>query len=182
MASPRPGHWTEQQWREEGERALLDLLSQRLVVPWHEAEARITQGWKQFRHVQPVQLHGSRIALEQRGLMVSETSGFGVTTVRLPITAGNKRRIERVRGEKRQEYRRYLSWTNNQYLCGKHAEATVLSSLEASASKAGLYVPQQTVGDIREISGVSLQGKTLDAHASIFSLPEIQNDAWLASW
>ena len=51
-------------WVAEGQSALLDLLSERLVIPWFEAESRISSSsWKSFRQVQPLQLHESRTSL-----------------------------------------------------------------------------------------------------------------------
>ena len=41
-------------WVAEGQNAILNLLSERLVVPWFEAESRISSnGWRSFPKVQP---------------------------------------------------------------------------------------------------------------------------------
>jgi hypothetical protein len=175
----RSGSWTEEQWLEEGRSAILDLVANREVLPWAEVEARVSvRGWPGFRNVQPLQLTGARRTLIEEGLIEVDTSHTypSVVTIRAPIAAGQKRRIERLRGEKRKSYRRYLSWAGDVSLCGRHAERIVLESLRAAAGSAHLFVPPQTAGRISRIRGVDLPG-TLDAIAFITDLPDGLTDA-----
>lgn len=171
MPQPR---WSSKQWEAEGRRALLDLLEDRLVVPWGEAEARISGGrWKDFRPVQPLQLGAARRQLVADELICEDATRTEppVVTVRLPATAGTKRRMERLRGARRKLYRRYLSWTQEQNLCGTAAERIVLASLHEAASRAGLWVPEQTVGRITDVLGTPIpEGRTLDVLGHILDL------------
>lgn len=152
-------------WEEAGKEALLDLLSERLVIPWHEAEARISHhGWNGFPLVQPLQLTAARRSLADSGEIVVERSETNppVTTVRLPYLKGKKRTMERLRGERRKLYRKYLSWASDTALCGRHAEAVVFESAKGVASEAALWVPPQKVGTITEVLGHSIAPRTLD--------------------
>ncbi len=75
-------------WLSEGQNALIDLLSERLVIPWFEAESRISStGWKSFLKVQPLQLHESRESLVTSGQIVEDRSAhvISVVTVRIPV-------------------------------------------------------------------------------------------------
>lgn len=170
----RRAGWTEEQWEEEGQRAILDLVRSKGVVPWAEVEARIAvRGWKDFRTVQPLQLTGARKALVAEGRIEVDTSEHHppVVTLREPIVKGQKRRVERLRGEVRKGYRRYLALAGDNALCGKHAERVVLESLRAAAGTAYLFVPPQKVGKIASVRSASLPG-TLDALAFILNLPD----------
>jgi hypothetical protein len=175
MARPRPTNQAE--WEREGAEAILDLVNEEVVVPIPAIEAQIAvRGWKEFHKVQPVQLTGARRRLLAEGLIEEDTSHQhpAVTTARIPIPAGRKREIERLRGNVRKSYRRYLSWSGDHLHCGKHAEKVVLDSLREAASDAGLYVPPQAIGNVREVHGATLPGAlTLDAQADILRLPEV---------
>jgi hypothetical protein len=170
-------------WEAEGRRAILDLLSERWVVPWAEAEARISnRGWKNFRKVQPLQLHGARRSLEAAGEIIAETTkhkDLPVSTIRLPFPAGKKDELKTLRGERRLLYRKYLSWAGKQDLCGKHAEKVVLASLQDAAGEAGLYVPTQAVGSISVVNDCGIERGPLDAWAHILTLPEVTTAASL---
>lgn len=164
---------TQGEWEEEGRDAILALLSERLVVPWHEAEARITAGWGGFARVQPVQLNAARQQLVQNDQVVVEHTDHSppVATIRVPFRKGNKRQIERLRGERRKHYRKYLAWATDEASCGRAGERALVASLHAAASRAGLYVPPQPLGGIDEINGVSLGERgPLDAFAHILNL------------
>ncbi len=176
------GKHTAEEWQEIGRQAILDLLADRQVVPWPEAEARISMtGWKDFEPVQPLQLMGSRRSLEEENLIVVESTQHtpAVTTLRLPFSPGMKREIERLRGERRKSYRKYLSWAQDGNLCGKHAERMVLASAKEVASEAGLWVPPQNVGLIHEVNGVPITRGPLDVLAHILAVPEATADAAL---
>ena len=128
--------------------------------------------------------------------MIEETSGHtvgAVTTLRIPITEGNKRRITRLRGEKRRLMRRYLGWTNDQDLCGRQGERVVLESLKSAASSCALWVPPQSTGVVEEVNGVPVPVGPLDAQAQIldvgagqFEVPlvvEVKNVRhWIYPW
>ncbi len=183
-------------WEAIGQQALLDLLSERRVITWFEAESRISSnGWKHFPKVQPLQLHASRTALIASGDIIVETTShpIPVVSIRLPYAPSSQRTIERLRGKRRKLYRKYLSWTNDQTLCGRHAELVVLSSLHSAASRAGLYVPPQTTGSIDSVSGIPLKTGPLDSLAYILDLPslsshvpmvvEVKNvNSWIYPW
>ena len=183
-------------WVQEGRNAILDLLQERLVIPWLEAEARISShGWRDFLKVQPLQLHEARVSLVNDGLIIPETTHHPIpaVTIRLPFPEGRTRELTRLRGARRKLYRRYLSWANDTNLCGRHAEKVVLDSTLSAASDAGLYVPRQTVGDIRDIQGIPVQPGPLDALAHILDLPlldghiplliEVKNiNHWIYPW
>lgn len=163
-------------WEAEGRNALLDLLSERLVIPWFEAESRISStGWKSFLKVQPLQLHQARRSLVTEGQLIEERSSHAipVVTVRIPFPPKRKREISRLRGLRRKLYRRYLQWTNDETLCGKHAERVALESLKATQSEAGLYVPPQVPGSIDQVKGVQVTPGPLDSFASILELPDL---------
>lgn len=58
--------WSPEEWELHGMEAIVDLVSDRQVVPWGEVEARISvHGWKAFRKVQPIQLRGALKRLRQ---------------------------------------------------------------------------------------------------------------------
>jgi hypothetical protein len=196
MARPRPT--TEAQWTQEGIEAIVDLVSDKLVVPWPEVESRITHGpWKDFHPVQPLPLNGARRALraEDPPRVIEETSDHAhhpVTTLRVPFN-GDKRNIERLRGAQRKLFRKYLSWTGNQDLCGRHAEGIVLESLQAAQTSGGLWVPPQAVGNIEAVEGKPIEPGPLDALAWILDpntvtrksalLVEVKNvRPWLYPW
>ena len=167
-----------------GREALLDLLSERLVIPWFEAESRISStGWKSFLKVQPLQLHESRKSLAISGQIIDERTAhpIPVVTVRLPFPPKKIKEITRLRGRRRKLYRQYLSWANDEKFCGKHAERVVLDSLESSASKAGLYVPIQVPGRIDQIKSFQVPGGPLDLFAHILELPEVRSDVTLVA-
>lgn len=170
-------------WVRIGENALIDLLSERLVIPWFEAESRISSSrWKSFPNVQPLQLHEARKNLVNSGLIIQESSAHKVrkvVTVRIPFPPNRIREITRLRGRRRKLYRKYLSWANDEKLCGKHAELVVLESLEASASNAGLYVPPQVTGRIGQVNGVQVIPGPLDCFAHILELPEVRSEVTL---
>jgi hypothetical protein len=173
---------TPEEWTEIGRSALLDLLSERLVVPWTEAEARISfRGWKDFEPVHPVQLNGARRSLVEDRLIIEESTQHipPVTTIRLPFSPDRKREMERLRGARRKEYRKYQSWAQDGSLCGKHAERLVFDSAQYAASEAGLWVPPQKVGYIREVNGVGIRRGPLDVLAHILAVPEARADAAL---
>jgi hypothetical protein len=163
---------TGAQWEEIGKQAILDLLRDRLVAPWAEIEARIAAGWKNFPSVQPLQLAAARRALREEGAIEEDHSVHDppITTLRLPIEEGTKREVLRERGRKRRLYRKYLSWAGDQNLCGKHGERIFYETLVAASPEAGLYVPPQAVGDVREIDGTPVQPGPLDAFAYILEL------------
>ena len=161
---------------------ILDLLSERFVVPWFEAESRISSfGWKSFPKVQPLQLHEARDSLVNSGLIVLEHTNHpvSVVTIRLPFPPNREREITRLRGSRRKLYRKYLSWSNDQKLCGKHAELVVFDSLKAVASDAGLYVPPQVPDAIKEVNAIEVHPGPLDAFAYILKLPDLGLDATL---
>jgi hypothetical protein len=160
----------------------MDLLRERLVIPWAEAEARISyQSWKDFAPVQPIQLSEARNSLEADGSIVLEHTDQHppVTTVRLPFVPGWKRCMERLRGARRKWYRTYSSWAQEGPLCGKHAERVVLQSLVEAASAAGLWVPEQTPGEIHDVRGVPITRGPLDCYAHILDLPELSSETTL---
>jgi len=183
-------------WVAEGKSALLDLLSERLIIPWFEAESRISSsGWKSFRQVQPLQLHESRTSLVHSGDIIEERTKhtFSVVTVRLPFPPNRIKELSRLRGARRKHYRTCLKWTNDETLCGKHAERIVLDSLNHSAPQAGLYVPPQSIGKIKEVNGVQVLPGPLDNLAYILELPsftsalplvvEVKNiNRWIYPW
>lgn len=172
------------------------MLSERLVTPWFEAESRISStGWKSFHKVQPLQLHESRTSLVDSGDIIEERTRhkFSVVTVRLPFPPNRIKELSRLRGTRRKHYRKYLKWTNDEKLCGKHAEQIVLDSLNTSVSQAGLYVPPQSIGKIKEVNGVQVLPGPLDNLAYILDLPsftsalplvvEVKNiNDWIYPW
>jgi len=171
-----------EEWEAIGRSAILDLLSDRLVVPWPEVEARISvRGWKDYDRVQPLQLGGAHKRLIEEGLIVEERTEHAVpvTTVRMPFPPGRKREMERLRGERRKQYRLYLSWAQDSTLCGTHAEQVVLSSAQEAASAAGLWVPPQRVGRVHEVNGVPISRGPLDVFAHVLAVPQPQADATL---
>ena len=85
-----------------------------------------------------------------------------VRTLRVP-TNGNKTRVEKLRGQKRKLYRRYISWTQDERLCGKHGEKVVEASFRAASGAAGLWLPAQTVGNVTRVAGKLVpEGHTVD--------------------
>lgn len=171
MARRRNGNGRSRaEWEELGKEALLDLLSEKFVVPWAEAEARISvKGWKNFDTVQPIQLSGARRSLRQEGRIEEEVSAQNppVHLVRLAYPDEGRRSLERLVGQRRKGYRKYLSWAGDQSLCGRHAERVVLDSLRAAALDADLYVPKQSTGAVGEIKGVRVAPGPLDALAHV---------------
>jgi hypothetical protein len=166
-------------WEKIGREALLDLLEERFVVPWAEAEAHISNtGWKDFERVQPVQLSGARRSLRAEEKIVEEVSKQRppVHMVRLPYPEQGRRDLERLVGRRRKAYRKYLSWTNDQRLCGKHAEKVVYASAREAATEAGLVVPRQTVGEVSEVGGVDVTRGPLDGYAHLLELPDIRSE------
>src|SRR5438128_11236590 len=108
---------TEYEWQAIAEAALLDLLADRLVVPWAEVVARISQqGWKDFPKAQPLQLSGARQRLRKDGRIEEESTKhtIPVATLRLPYPEGRKRELERLAGERRKKFRVYLSLASDQ--------------------------------------------------------------------
>jgi hypothetical protein len=182
MARPTPH--SQEAWTKEGREAIVDLVQDRLVAPWAEIESRICHGpWKDFHQVQPVQLNGARQQLRNEDPLVvieetSEQEDHPVTTVRVPFN-GNKRLIERLRGSKRKIFRKYLKWTNDQALCGHHAESVILESLHAAAPKGGLWVPGQTTGEVGELDGIEIEPGPLDALAYILDTDTVQRKSAL---
>lgn len=150
------------EWEEAGRDALLDLLSARWVVPWAEAEARISgTGWNGFPKVQSVQLHAGRRQLVDADKIIEETSRHrvnAVVTVRLPFPKGKVKELARLRGVRRKAYRKYLSWATNQPLCGSYAERVVMDTAVLASTEAALWVPPQKVGDVDEIAGIPISG------------------------
>src|SRR5947209_4048010 len=129
------------EWEEVGKSAILDLLAEKFVVPWAEAEARISaRGWREFPKVQPVQLGGARRQLREEGRIVEDVSKHRppVHLIRLEYPEGEVRRLQRLAGSKRKLYRKYLAWVGDQALCGRHGERVVLDSMQLAASDAGL--------------------------------------------
>lgn len=170
------------EWREIGRQAIMHLLANRLVVPWTEVEARIAfQAYDQFPPVQPVQLNDAKRDLIKDDLIVEEATQHQppVTTIRLPYPPGQKRMLQRLRGERRKAYRTYLAWAQDSPVCGKHAERVVLESAKSAASDAGLWVPPQTVGEIHTILGTTLNHGPLDVLAYVLAVPEPTSDATL---
>ena len=135
--------------------------------------------WRLFGKVQPLQLTLARAALAADGTIVVERSAHThpVVTLRLPYPEGRQREIERLRGARSKQYRKYLSWTNDQQLCGHHAETVVLDSLRDAASPAGLFVPDQQTGRITGIKGHSITPGPLDAIAYILDVPDLEGPA-----
>jgi len=169
-------------WVAVGQEALLDLLSERLVIPWFEAESRISSsGWKSFPTVQPLQLHEARKSLAISEKIIEERSSHAipVVTVRIPFPPKRKREITRLRGVRSKLYRRYLKWTNDEKLCGKYAERVVLESLKSAQSEAGLFVPPQVPGSIDQVKGVQVPIGPLDCFAHILELPSLGSDVTL---
>jgi len=168
----------EAEWEVAAREAILDLLTDRLVVPWVEAEARIWQGWKDYPHAQPLPLNAARQKLRSEGAIIEETTRHAVpvTTVRLPYPAGRQKELQRLAGRRRKKFRKYLAWTGNPALCGHHAERVVFESTQAVATDAGLYVPKQPLGKITEVDGVEVpRGRTFDVLAHVLELPRLQS-------
>ena len=152
-----PNPSTEAEWEQAGREALLDLLGDKWVVPWAEAEARIWHGWKDYPHVQPLQLGKARQQLRDENLIHDHMSRHRVpvSTVRLPFPPGRKRELERLAGRRSKKFQKFLSWAGDRALCGRHAERVVFDSAQAVAGEVGLYVPpDQRLGDIDEVDGV----------------------------
>lgn len=171
----KPGNQDE--WEEAGREAILHLLGEREVIPWHEAEARISHhGWADFPLVQPLQLTAARRQLVESGDVIVETSEHAqpVVTIRRPFEQGNKRRVERLRGARRKLYRKYIGWSQDQVLCGRHAEQVVLESARGAASGAGLFVPKQRVGHITGVLGRSIAPRTLDVLVHVLEPQTVQ--------
>ncbi len=194
---PSPTQWTQAQWEEEGRSAILDLLTDKFCSPWHEVEARISQGaWKHFRSVQPIQLSGARQRLIDEGLIVNELTRQTppVSTVRLAeFPEGRKRELERLCGSRRKLYRKYLSWTGEEALCGRVGERVMFNTLTAAAPAADLFVPKQTPGRVDEVAGVPVPIGPLDGLAYIMEgvppasaaalLIEVKNvHHWIYPW
>ncbi len=161
---------TPAQWEEVGKAAILDLLAEKFVVPWAEAEARISaRGWKEFPKVQPVQLGGARRLLREDGRIVEDISRHQppVHLIRLEYPEGDKRRLQRLAGSKRKLYRKYLAWAGDHVVCGKHGERVVLESMQSAASDADLYVPHQATGSVSEVKGIPIARGPVDAFAHI---------------
>jgi hypothetical protein len=156
---------------------LLDLLADRWVVPWAEAEARIWQGWKDYPPVQPLPLNTARQRLRDEHAIIEHKTGHKVpvSTVRLPFPAGKKRELERMAGKRSKYFQKYLSWTNTYSLCGQNAERVVFASAQAVATEAGLYVPEQRLGNIDEVDGIPVTPGPLDVLAYIFELPRLES-------
>jgi hypothetical protein len=169
-------------WLQQGQCAILDLLSDRLVIPWFEAESRISStGWKSFQKVQPLQLHEARKLLGASDEILEERSShvIPVITIRIPSPPRMEKKIIRLRGTRRKLYRRYLKWTHDERLCGRYAERVVFDSFKASASNAGLWVPPQAPGNIDYIKGVQVPRGPLDCFAHILELPDLGSEVTL---
>ena len=174
---------TRTHWDAIGRDALLDLVTSRLVITPFEARSRISaHGWHDFPLVQPIPLHNARRSLVASGHIIEERSSHDspVVTLRVPTPPRGKRRIERLLGSRRKLYRKYLSWTNNEALCGKHAEHVVHQSLVASSPEAIIWVPPQTPGQIDEIHGFPVQPGPLDAFALILDYPGLGSEVTMA--
>lgn len=167
------GKLTAEQWAEEGKRAILDVLADRVVAPWTEVEARIAAGWKDFRLVQPLQLGGARRELVAKALVVEERTSHShpVITLRLPDAPGSTRAVARLRGEKRKLYRAYLKWTGDPAACGHHAEGVLLDSMRAASGESGMSIPPQRTGHIPSVRNVEVRPGPLDALAYIPDFP-----------
>lgn len=164
---------TAEEWEADGRSAIMTILGDRLVAPWHEIEARVTTGWEGLPRVQPLQLTAARRQLVESGTIVLEQTEHDppVVTVRLPFSQGDKRQIERERGRRRKAYRKYLSWVMDEARCGRAGERAALATMQAAASKAGLYVPEQPLGDIDTVGPLTLRERgPLDAYAYILDL------------
>jgi hypothetical protein len=171
--------WSREQWELHGVDAIIDLVQTKGVVTRGELEARIAvRGWKEYRNVQPIQLSGSlrRLLDEDPPRIVVETTSHpderAVRTLRVPFTEGQKRRVERLRGRKRKSYLRYISWAQQERLCGRYGEHVVFETLLHASPRAGLWVPPQEIGDVTEVGGVPLSGgQSLDMWAWIVRDP-----------
>ena len=68
-----------------------------------------------------------------------------------------------MRGQKRKVYRRYVSWTQDEHLCGKHGEKVVEASFQAVSGATGVWLPAQTVGNVTRVAGKLVpEGQTVD--------------------
>lgn len=172
----------QDEWEEAGRDALLDLLSARWVIPWAEAEARISgAGWNDFPKVQSLQLHAARVQLVADGKIIVDTSKQlvnPVVTVRLPFPKGRVKELGRLRGARRKAYRKFLSWATDQPLCGSHAERVVIDTARMASSDASLFVPKQRVGDVDEVAGLPIVG-TFDGLAYLLDPETIAREASL---
>jgi len=94
---------------------------------------------------------------------------------------------------RRRLYRRYLKWSADEHLCGKHAEKIVHQTAKTYSSQAGLFVPQQELGRVTEVLGHSIAPLTLDFIAHILNpitiscvatlLIEVKNiRSWVYPW
>jgi hypothetical protein len=186
---------TRADWEEAGREAILDLLESRWVVPWAEAEARICgTGWDGFPRIQALQLHAARRTLIESEAILYESTRHTtpVVTVRLPAPAGKVKDMARLRGQRRKEYRRYLSWAVDYDLCGKIAEQVVMQTARMFQSEAGVWVPPQQDGDVTEVAGIRITGsfdglayildtRTISRVASL--VIEVKNiNGWVYPW
>jgi hypothetical protein len=141
------------------------------LCPRHEVEARISQEpWKNYRPVQPLQLTGARQRLISEGLIVNDLTKQTppVSTIRLAdFPEGRKRELERLCGSRRKLYRKYLSWTREEAVCGRVGERVMFNTLTATAPRAALFVPNQTPGRINEVGSGLRTDRTLDGLAYV---------------
>ena len=182
-------------WEEAGREAILHLLASRWVVPWAEAEARICgEGWDGFPKIQALQLHASRTSLIDSGEILYEKTRHTtpVVTVRIPAPSGQLKKMARLRGRRRKEYRRYLAWAVDYDLCGRVAERLVVDTARMIQSDAGIWVPPQRPGDVTEVAGISITGSfdglayILDTRAvtrAASLIIEVKNiNGWVYPW
>lgn len=188
--------WSAERWEQEGRAALLDLMAEKVAVPWAEAICRISNGaWASFRSVQPLQL---RVALDQLladGVVVREETGHAqpVVTYRLAEHGLTEDALVRERGRRRSLYRRFMKWTGDPAACGHHAEKVVFSSLVATAGEGRYLVPPQRVGHVPRVSRYEVLQGPLDGCAVLHDvkawdqpvamLLEVKNvHEWIYPW
>ena len=167
---------TRAEWEALAYDIIVDVFQDRLVMPWKEVETRVSwHGWRQYDKPEPVHLTNPRRALLQEGKLVRDTTEHNppVVTYRIPFPEGSKREIERLRGARRKLYRKYLSWTQDRTLCGRHAEIVAMESLQSAASPAGLWVPEQAIGQITQIKEAPTHIGPLDLWAHILEVNQV---------
>jgi hypothetical protein len=198
--------WTPEQWDQEGRSALLDLIAEKVAVPWVEAVARIsrssrtdlypsTTGWKNYRVVQPLQLEAARRGLLAEGAIFREQTEHvqPIVTYSLRDPGLTEDAVTRIRGHRRSLYRTYVKWTGDPPACGHHAEKVLFASLQAAAGIGQFVIPNQRVGHVPTVLGSHVTKGPLDALALLPDLErwgapvamviEVKNvHEWIYAW
>jgi hypothetical protein len=175
LAVPR----TLSQWARLSQDALARFIETEGAAVWPEVEARLGETSWVHDHLdstippnigpQPHQLSVAKRTLQRAGVIEEQTvtlSGRQVTAW-LDASASQRRRsteVNRKAAEKRRIYRRFLSWTVKNRLCGAIAEQVVDAGLQELKGSRLWIPPGARAGYITELLGRPIQvGGPLDA-------------------